>query len=225
MVDDNSTDGTFEKCRDYSNKVIIQRSKVEDFYTQEQWMQDQIWNMCRNVAKNGDWILAIDSDEFLELSFLAMKDNLLNNGAFHVYSFQFIHIWGRGKFRVDSYWGGKWTPRLFRFHNLPMKTQLLPGIHLSGIPNYVKSHRKIAISCGLMHYGYATDELRKFKSEKYQKYSKNGADIGCAISVLEKPTLVKLKDRLNIMKELQLGNILDSIKLQEFIKGMHMVAE
>ena len=154
-----------------------------------------------------------------------MKDELLNNGAFHCYSFQFIHIWEKGKFRVDSYWSGKWTPRLFRYQNLHMKPLLVEGIHLSGIPNYVRSNRKIATSCGLMHYGYATDELRKFKSKKYLKYSKNGADIGCAHSIIAKPSLVRLSDRLEIIKELQLSHIMSDFQVKEMVRGMSEVSE
>ncbi len=224
MIDDNSDDGTFEKCRDYSDKITIKRTEMKDFYTQEQWMQNELWLMVGKFAKIGDWILALDSDELLESSFVSMKDIIMGIGGHKCYSLQFTHIWTPGHFRIGKYWGGAWTPRMFRYHALPMKTQLLPGIHMSGIPLYVKCFTPIPLSCAVMHYGYATDEVRKFKSEKYLKYSKQGGDIQCAKSVLEKPILVKLSDRLDIMKKMQLNPILSKKQQQNFIRKMGEVA-
>ena len=221
IIDDDSTDGTFEKCRDYSDKIVIKRTDMDDFYTQEQFMNDEVWKLVRKYAKKGDWILALDSDEFLEPSFLKMKDSLLNNSAFQCYTLQFIHMWNEDSFRIDCVWGGRWVPRLFRFEDRPMKKfKLMKGVHMGGLPDYIKSYVKIPISCGTLHYGYSTDEMRKFKSEKYLKYSIHGGDKNCARSILQKPTLVKLNDRLKVMKEMRLGSIIQTYQLKIFIKKM-----
>ncbi len=221
MVDDNSTDGTFEKCRDYSNKLSIKRTKMEDYYRQEEWLYAEAWDFVREVAKEGDWIVTLDSDEILEPSFLTMKDSLMQNDNFNCYSFQLIHVWAKGHFRVGRFWGGRWKRMFFRFENHSMETQLKEGIHHGGFPRYaVKNYSPIPLSCGIMHYGYSTDEMRKFKTEKYLKYSKATGDIRCAQTILEKPILIKFEDRLKIMKELQLGPILNNPQIGEFIRGM-----
>lgn len=221
IIDDDSTDGTFEKCRDYSKKVIIKKSVFDDFYTQEQFMNDEVWELVRKHAKFGDWILAQDSDEFLEPSFIKMKYSLMQNtNLFKCYTLQFIHMWNEDSFRIDGVWGGRWVPRFFRFEDEPMKLNLMKGVHMGGLPNYIKRYGKIPISCGTIHYGYATDEMRKFKSEKYLKYSIYGGDKACARSALEKPTLVKLSDRLKIMEEMKLGPVIQMDALGVFIKEM-----
>lgn len=220
IIDDDSTDGTFEKCRDYSDKIVIKRTDFDDFYTQEQFMNDEVWELVRKHAKKDDWILALDSDEFLEPSFLTMKDSLLNNNAFKCYSLQFIHMWTEDSFRIDGVWGGRWVPRLFRFEDRSLKFNLVKGVHMGGLPIYIKSWVKIPISCGTLHYGYATDEMRKFKSEKYLKYSIYGGDKNCARSILEKPTLVKLSSRLKIMEEMKLDSVIQMDTLGIFIKEM-----
>lgn len=219
IIDDDSTDGTFEKCKKYSKKIIIKRTDFDDFYTQEQFMNDEVWELVRKHAKEEDWILALDSDEFLEPSFLKMKDSIMQSINLKCYSFQWIHMWNKDSFRIDGVWGGRWIPRLFRFENKPMAVYLRKGIHLNGLPNYMKSYgAPIPLNCGVLHYGYSTNEMRKFKTEKYLAYSKVSGDIKCARNVLEKSLLVKLNDRLKIMEEMELKSIIPRGRIIEFIQ-------
>lgn len=194
IVDDNSTDGTYEKCKSYSDKIKIIESKVEDFYTEEQWMHLEVWNLVRKHAKRGDWILALDSDEFLEEYFIENREELMKDQTSVIYCFEFIHMWDLKNFRTDSYWGNKWTHRLFKFIDEEFKPKIKNGLHLSGMPQYTSSLKRINLECGIIHYGYHTKEMREFKSKKYQEYG-DDEDKKCASTILEKPTLMKLETR------------------------------
>ena len=210
MVDDNSIDGTYEKCKEFSDKVIIERTKFKDFYTEEQFMQNEIWELIRKNAQEGDWVIAVDSDEIMEDSFVSMKDYLMNNKGANCYSFQFIHLWEKDAFRMDKMWGNRWAYRMFRFYDVKFKVRLRNEIHLNGLPDYVKGFEYIPSSCGTIHYGYYPKERRISKSEKYLQYARGG-DLVCAKSILDnKVSLVKLQDRLDIMKEMNLNPILET---------------
>jgi len=216
MIDDNSTDGTFEKCKAYSDKVIIKKSKYKDFYTEEQYMQQEVWELIRKNAIDGDWVLAVDSDEFMEESFIGMKQSLMKNKGANCYSFQFIHVWTKDAFRVDDVWGYRWAYRMFRFYDIDFKVWLRKGIHFGGLPEYVTGYHHIPTSCGAIHYGYYPESMKQSKSDNYLKYSKGGDLVAAKTIMDEKIRLITFYDRKKIMRDMKLPALLNKNVLNEF---------
>jgi len=77
VLDNGSTDGSFEICRKFQDKGILQ---LKQFQT-ETYNQFLVYRMLYDmtIAHNPDWVVKIDSDEFLEsgISKMNLKDAII----------------------------------------------------------------------------------------------------------------------------------------------------
>jgi len=83
VLDNYSTDSTFNICKKYLGKGILELERFKSKTFQKETVLRILYDMA--IANSADWIIAIDSDEFLEsgVQNLTLKDAIVksdNNG-------------------------------------------------------------------------------------------------------------------------------------------------
>ena len=180
MLDNCSTDGTtqfIEQYNDPQNKIVLIKDVDLDFSKEESSMRAMLWEAVRKRAKQGDYVLTIDSDEFFEERFIADKQQILKFMEQNDYTtmlFKFCDMWGLeekdgvlgGEYRIDGNWS-PFFPRLYKFFNEPWG-KIIGGLHQSNIPQYALQAKKVFVSdYRVKHYSYHTVDIRKAKYDYY----------------------------------------------------------
>ncbi len=77
VLDNGSTDGSFEICRKFQDKGILQLNQFQTDTFNEFLVYRMLYDMT--IAHNPDWVVKIDSDEFLEsgISKMNLKDTII----------------------------------------------------------------------------------------------------------------------------------------------------
>lgn len=188
ILDNMSNDGTYERIIEYfkeDNRLHISRSDL-DFLKSEQYLHKELWDNVKKIAKKHDWVMMVSGDDIVDDRFIKNKDEILQINR-QVLSFQLVHLWNTDIFRVDLEYGFNWTPRLFRYEDMPFSDlPLKGGIHNRAMPFYFKCYeRGNNLSCSIYHYGYINNELRKNKCDKYVKYCNTKNDITATLTLLD----------------------------------------
>lgn len=161
ILDDASSDGTFEELKKFNHeKMIIAQMPEETFKIDESKIRNILWQKIKEIAKEGDYVFVLDSDEIICPEFLKEKDRLTKINA--VLTFKKIELWDEKNYRIDSLWSN-YFDRMFPYRNMPWgydKAQF----HYPQIPAYafLKMPRYNA-NVRVLHLAYSTEELRKAK--------------------------------------------------------------
>jgi glycosyltransferase involved in cell wall biosynthesis len=124
-VDDGSDDETAALLRSHP-KLVELISNPPGGSWNERGNQMALIKSAR--AHGGDWVLAVDADERLEIRFATEAPGLMAEAeakGIEAYSLQVRELWDdRSHYREDGIWGGKARYRLFR--NRPEHTKFDP---------------------------------------------------------------------------------------------------
>lgn len=185
VVDDWSTDGTFDIAATHADNVLLANASFE---RHEGLFREEAWKQWLEVIypSPADWLVSIDADEFVvgDLSG-ALKEVGGRVGAFTV-----REGWGVDPIviRVDGWWGRGKSPRCV------MASEVLSGVkfankHMASgsLPN-VKGSAPILLGVELLHLGYATEQDRETKFKRYS--STRGHSRNHVASIKRDPTLV-----------------------------------
>jgi len=193
VYDDRSTDRTVEICRELGCIVHEREGAVPSFLADEAEFRAAAWRTLAAEVDRGDWILAIDADEFLiatngetergELERLAEMAFGSDGYAVNIREV-FDVVDGEPMIRVDNYWGAitgvrfvQWTPDAA----FPAKK-----MGCGSVPAAIK-HTTIAPGLDILHYGYAKNEDRQAKHLRYSRRA--GHNPKHIASILQPPTL------------------------------------
>ncbi|MCB0723917.1 MAG: glycosyltransferase family 2 protein [Ignavibacteriae bacterium] len=117
VVEDGSTDGTYDIVRSFPKVIKIFRNPPY-----EEWKTFRDLKKILKVVTdiNPEWIIGVDSDDVLDKRFAEQRDKLLDNKEVGRYHFREITLWGDNKrYRVDKpEWYGRTrdrTPFLIRW--------------------------------------------------------------------------------------------------------------
>lgn len=202
ICDDGSEDDTIEIARSFPNVDIVERPpEVPTFLEHEGRFRQWCWDNLERVGVGpGDWVLAIDADEFPVLTepskshtceTLFLKDELLSTLACCV-AFNVAEVWafdpvdGRALVRKDGFWAQNCQRRMtewregMKYPNKKMASGALPDCHYHG--TYYTTDMSI------LHYGYALDRDKLAKSERYLTHADGHNPVHIA-SILGRPTL------------------------------------
>lgn len=172
VLDDHSTDNTYEICKKFPKVVKLEKSTSDTF--DEGRDRNLIFQWAKE--RNPDWIYCIDADEIPEEFLIDNIKKLLrpSNPQALGYVLRICHFWNsEKKVRLDGLWGPFYQCRLFRV--LPrqsIREGSGSGLHIGSHPsipaeNLVYTHYRIK------HYGNMDKEKRK---EKYNWYTKNDTE-------------------------------------------------
>jgi glycosyltransferase involved in cell wall biosynthesis len=169
IIDDGSTDGTVRVCKEILKDIplhIIQNEASgfdnEGALRQKQWRE--------TIKTNPDWILNLDADEVLTESFWKEKQALIDDPRYDIYSFRLYDMWNDTHYRDDEYWNAHsvYRPFLIRYQPaFPYKYSEFPQ-HCGRFPMNIFSHPEARTEFKVKHFGWATEEDRLAKKERYR---------------------------------------------------------
>ncbi|KXS41806.1 MULTISPECIES: glycosyltransferase [unclassified Candidatus Frackibacter] len=162
LLDGGSQDKTVEIIEEFQRKtdkikLFIKPQNGKPY--SEEWNEGQRRNFLVNKC-TGDWILALDVDEFMSDNFVKFLPQLMKDGDMNFYSFKYIPFWKRvNLIRLstpqDPHWAGE-IARMGRrdgFSYSQSKHHCVPLYN--GKPIWrVEKHKRV-LSIVLYHYHYA----------------------------------------------------------------------
>ena len=168
VVDDGSTDGTFEwlQARD---GVEVMRNPGPSFFEHEGKARQ---NLYRHTLQGlPDYVLAIDADEFVtNPSYLRVA----MEGAGAVYTLSLVEAWAisdRGiDIRVDGHWGPRRVPILYQIIRQSRHWRISPKQLACGRePEQViqRSRRATATGSEVIHFGWTNEQERTVRAQRY----------------------------------------------------------
>jgi len=198
IMDDATTDESNEIAHSF-DKATVYRTEESSYATAEYMQKTRLWKeyLPRHV-QTGEWVLAIDCDEYIDPRWKTEIDKWLGMEIFNTLTFRCIEAWGsRDMIRVDGTWSpvaGKDTPLLARY--LPQVNYVYEPtkFHTRRIP---LNHPGPAMQTGyyFLHLGWANDRDIKIKRRFYKE---NHTDVKHLPliqhyqSMYEEPTLMPL---------------------------------
>lgn len=177
LYDDCSEDQTAEMAKFHGALVTRRGTDVPSFLEHEGAFRQAAWEAFEHKMqpKDGDWVLALDCDEFLVAPGnrpLAVSRAIAAAHEMEGVVLPIPEVFGVDEddllVRVDGFWEGLSSPRLFRYR--PDGKFLDRAMGCGSVPTYVTSGRLSHNNFGLAiaHVGYLD---LKDRVEKHQRYS------------------------------------------------------
>lgn len=160
VVDNGSTDGTFDIYRDHPSVVYVGRSQGYD----EARDKNQVLEYA--VLRNPDWIVWIDADEEFDERFdRAAAERAMTQTYFTSVWFKLYHFWrNKTDVRVD----GRWAPTFQRmmWKNTPLACWGDAAIH-NGFIQRVEGDA-FGSRVAIKHFGHITEKKTTDKQTLYR---------------------------------------------------------
>ncbi len=143
---------------------LLRRSSDRDQWDEPANRRDLVAAALRHEP---DWLLALDADERVELSFRRRAERAIGWAEllrFEVLSLPRRDLWGdESSYRVDGPWGHRRQPRLFRAD---------PGLRFSDQPLHggwaPAGRRRARADILVYHLGFQTAESRRARRRRYE---------------------------------------------------------
>lgn len=168
VLDDGSTDGSYELARAHPAVVECERLAGEPAWGLEAPKRRLLWERAASLA---EWVLYSDADQLLS----ADPRNLCASTACNAWAFRLYDLWGdRSHYREDKFWRGHHHPRpwLFAPHRVPRDYQPQwseRGIHSGHAPfNFPILAGEAPESHYWLHLGYVKAADREAKLACYR---------------------------------------------------------
>lgn len=202
VYDDRSTDGSAELCAELGCKVIIRDFAYPSFIEHEGQFRFSAWKAFEEEMKpdNKTWVFSFDADEFMvaekgdirqKLESITTRARKTNCKGITLHFPEIFKIEdGELFYRVDGFWNTVRGPRLFMYQqngtwkNKPMGC--------GSEPTYVANSKILSQNeIKVLHLGYARDEDKKSKYERYSSLQEHGHNDKHINSIIHNPTLKK----------------------------------
>mgnify|MGYP000524711828 CR=1 FL=1 len=208
VFDDRSTDGTPALAAEFGALVDVRLRTVASFIENEMTFRQAAWTAMTRAAElaDGDWVLAIDADEFLianhahDQTQLAATVRHAETLGVPIVGFPVAEVFAFGVdaaqrplVRVDGWWGTMQADRLTRWSpTARFRAKRLNGRDCGSIPfvDDIPRPDQVAVRSDdltILHYGYATPEDQ---AAKYARYvNERGHNKLHVRSILQRPKL------------------------------------
>lgn len=223
IVDDGSDDETLELCLNYTDNVVRRPDAIPPFMVHEgknrQWGWESMAAMFELTDR--DWILAIDSDEFVVTNdknrdvreaIDLVRSGIVSNDSWcgRIHRPEAFKQDDTGLYvRTDHYWkndyqfrlaryrnpGTSTGPRTMAFSNLPMGGGSVP-IWYQSLDTDRKRSVKVGSEFELLHVGYMAKEDRIEKHARYTGHPQSGHNKTHIASIITTPRLEQWQGQL-----------------------------
>jgi len=203
VLDDCSTDNTFDICLRYANMTY--QAKERKWHNKEYELRQELWDITTEKAKDGDIIICFDADELIDDLELFKKElkHFENNSDANGIIYRLYDMWSDTHYRDDQYWKahkGIWG-FVVRYDKSKEQKITQKNLHCGRFP--YDGETKVALSnVKIKHMGWSREEDRKKKYERYMKNDPCGEFgwIEQYQSILyEKPNLVEFGKQKKIL--------------------------
>lgn len=201
LYDDRSDDNTVGIAKSHGAVVTVRPRGTCSFLEHEGLFRQSAWQAFESALHPtaGDWVLAIDCDEFLVAPggvASTLYQSIEDADAMMARSVNLAipEVWelradGPHK-RVDGFWGGLSARRLFRYQTAGRFDHRSMGC--GSTPTYVAFGHPIETELALAHYGYAELADRRVKYQRYMDLPVHGHNPAHVHSILTTPVVVPL---------------------------------
>lgn len=174
IIDDNSEDNTIKICEEIlcSIPTLIIKNKKTLFH-QEALLRKLQWD--ETIKTNPEWILFLDADEIFEEDFENVVTELLQSDNY-LFSFRLYDFWDMNHYREDSIWCAHkvYRPFLLKYcidfeYEFSESNQ-----HCGRMPKNVFRLKNALSEYRVKHYGWAKEEDRMKKYNRYMELDPNG---------------------------------------------------
>jgi glycosyltransferase involved in cell wall biosynthesis len=191
ILDDKSDDNgkTKELCLSFPKVMFFDSPYAINMYPiDEGAFRVTQWDYTRAHAREGDWILALDSDDVFEEKFKQELPSLMSS-SYDFYRFRILDMWDMENYRKDGLWS-PYITCLFKYKNEP--AGFAGKMHIPLLPKYIlgSTNGCTRDDIRLRHYGWVDEYSRESKVKFYVERSE-GFNIDHALSVLQPATLAK----------------------------------
>lgn len=198
IVDDASDDNTVAICEEVLQGVPLKMVRNDrSLFSNEVNLRKLQFE--ETIKTNPDWILVLDADEIFENAFKDQIKELITNDAIDAYYFRLYDFWDEEHYRDDQYWSAHnyYRPFLIRYKPSMHYDWKETAQHCGRFPSTIMHFAYGLSNLRLKHYGWAKENDRIAKYERYQKLDPN-AEYGWKEqyeSILDKnPKLVKWQE-------------------------------
>jgi glycosyltransferase involved in cell wall biosynthesis len=188
VVDDGSTDGTYDLATMYADHVYRRPAYVPPFMNNEGMFRQYAWDMSGTHISSGDWFLTLDADEFIVGSLYDQIGYGMEAGSIHKFE-MWDQINGDLFYRTDGFWGDIWNIRLARFHAHGAYKPRNMGC--TSVPEIYQGVDVKLEDVALIHAGYLDATDRQDKYDRYSNLLNHGHNNKHIQSILGKPVLAK----------------------------------
>lgn len=175
VCDDNSDDNTFDCIRAFTKTKNILKTSENTWEKNEVEARQTLWNKTVSEAKHGDWIVCLDADELIDhpIELRYMLENLPP----HVdgLGFRLFDMWNMTHYREDQHWKAHFYPWVFAVRYEANKEYKWhdKALHCGRFPANA-SQRMLPTMIPVRHYGWALEEDRKKKYDRYMRIDGEG---------------------------------------------------
>jgi hypothetical protein len=197
ILDDCSDDETFDTLKGTKQfgtcKMYIHQTDRPLFKEHENKIRKILWNKVREVAKPGDWILVLDSDEIICPEFIEKSKNIVKKKG--LISFKKIEMWNKKDYRIDGLWSN-YFDRMFPYEDREWGYDE-KGFHFPQVPSYAfTEYPRFNSDIRIIHLAYDTPEKRKAKYDFMMNNPQQDKDITYyhLQTVMDLPVLKEYKE-------------------------------
>lgn len=194
VYDDKSDDDTVDLAFEYTKDICVRWEDETSFLEDESAFRSNAWGHMVETMNltDGDWILSLDADEVFVgkiRSWIELVERI-DKPKYNSINIPIPEVWNVDpvQTRIDGFWNTCSAPRLVRYKK--DWTFLKKKMGCGSVPTYgLKGPFKNAVMGRIYHLGYAVEEDRKAKSERYQGMKDHGHNQKHIDSILQKPKL------------------------------------
>jgi glycosyltransferase involved in cell wall biosynthesis len=177
VYDDQSDDETPDVILSHGCELTVRPDGVPSFLEHEGRFRQAAWNAFEQTIRPeiNDWVLSIDADEFLVADGKVRLQLLLEateamfreeKSVFLIFKEVFSYLDNTPLIRTDGYWDTIGHPRFFKYE--PNASFSDRSMGSGSEPTYVQeSLSQQAQDLVVLHFGYAREEDRRSKYERY----------------------------------------------------------
>lgn len=160
VIQDNmSTDHTVAVCEEFGCEIHPFETSMEG---NETAVMSNLWDIA---TKDADWVVFVDADQCFAGDF---RPHLIGNRC----AFPLFDLWSPNTYRADKWWRPRPWPKAVKMTEMRDFEPIWPqrGWHCGHVPSNLHEFGPeyvVPRECGILHYAYASEDLRKRHFEGY----------------------------------------------------------
>lgn len=175
IVDDGSEDDTADVCLEALRDIPVHLVRNgQSMFRDESALRRQLWREA--VGRRPDWLLMMDADEWFEAGAAEAIRKIAAQRDYDAIYFRLYDMWSETHYREDDYWQAHclYRPMMFRYRPGIDYVWKETALHCGRLPETVSQFSYWAHPLRVQHFGWAKEEDRRRKYERYMELDGEG---------------------------------------------------